>query len=937
MGIVQQLSDFINGTVLQKSMFSQADEDEMYDRAAPSFAEKLPYCAFDDETETFILEDGISRAAVFTFNPISTVGKTPAELAAFRNAIEAVYDKFESRSTEEGQWVIQEFTYNDNRIKPIMQKMRDYVRPHARGTQFTEEYLRIQEHHLRGISKEGGIFTDREVTGQSWGLKIPRTKFIVYRRVVDSDLKKMAKGRFDPAQELNQQMADLETQFRAIGGGLSYKRDSKKDVLFWLYRFFNPNPDIEIDKETFYDRMTDIEGEGVIGPELCESLVNSRPISSVEENCWTFDNVKMRFLRFSGLRQPPRVGQMSGEVSTGKIGSEVITCCLDSLPDGSMLAKTVVFVQQKDLEDKLAGLAKTSKTSSTESARARKLLAAAEKDLIEKGRAVRCTMGVYISADNLDDLDDRQRQVITVMGNNSVSILKDDQDGLSLDSFLIHLPMNFKPKRDKKHRYLRLMQQNHAANLSFFFGRSEGSGNPGLMFYNRGGAPVFHDPMNGKERAMNAFQFVIGPPGSGKSVTLSQMAIMSMAIHRPRLFVVEYGNSFGLLGDYFKRNGLTVNKMKLDMANAPSLAPFADLDIVLQQEYDIAQFEDWDLEGKEVEVEEDSDIQDEERDVLGELELITFLMITGGEEREYERYGRADRQLVRDALVKTAERMRKGSDTPKAAITQDIIDTLKLMANGEYPKEEYTDKQKEVLLEMVMALKGYTQGFNAKLFNRPGEAWPDADVTIVDLAELAKDANKDKLAVAFTSLLQQVNYLAEQFQSDPREIQFLVDECHLVLSNPLISPYLIKVVKCFRKLSTWITLATQNTNDCSGASRKLLSMIEWYYALNTPSEEAREIQKVKGLSSEDTYTLTTTRKQARAYTEGVIVSKNYTTLFRSVPPSLYLALAMTEGHEKADRRAEMEKHKCDEATSAYYIARKLDKNRGFEHELEIVH
>ena len=51
-------------------------------------------------------------------------------------------------------------------------------------------------------------------------------------------------------------------------------------------------------------------------------------------------------------------------------------------------------------------------------------------------------------------------------------------------------------------------------------------------------------------------------------------------------------------------------------------------------------------------------------------------------------------------------------------------------------------------------------------------------------------------------------------------------------------------------------------------------------------------------------------------------------LFRAVPPSLYLALGMTEKDEKAARRALMVEHGISELDAAKRIAQQLDIARG---------
>ncbi|MFG3905167.1 hypothetical protein, partial [Escherichia coli] len=56
-----------------------------------------------------------------------------------------------------------------------------------------------------------------------------------------------------------------------------------------------------------------------------------------------------------------------------------------------------------------------------------------------------------------------------------------------------------------------------------------------------------------------------------------------MAVHRPRLFIAEAGNSFGLLADYFESLGLSVNKISVKPGTGVSLPPFADAHLLVAQ------------------------------------------------------------------------------------------------------------------------------------------------------------------------------------------------------------------------------------------------------------------------------------------------------------------------------------------------------------------
>lgn len=88
---------------------------------------------------------------------------------------------------------------------------------------------------------------------------------------------------------------------------------------------------------------------------------------------------------------------------------------------------------------------------------------------------------------------------------------------------------------------------------------------------------------------------------------------------------------------------------------------------------------------------------------------------------------------------------------------------------------------------------------------------------------------------------------------------------------------------------------------------------------NRPLQETTPAQKALLLSAS---------KEPGKYTEGVVLSKNIETLFRIVPPSLYLALAMTEPEEKAERWRLMQAHHCSELETAFRMAERIDETRG---------
>ncbi len=327
------------------------------------------------------------------------------------------------------------------------------------------------------------------------------------------------------------------------------------------------------------------------------------------------------------------------------------------------------------------------------------------------------------------------------------------------------------------------------------------------------------------------------------------------------------------------------------------------------------------------EIEDDGD--DEQRDILGEMEIAARMMITGGEKKEEERLTRADRGMIREAIMMAAK---ASVDNGRQMIAEDLQKALSVIARDSRRDEQgrslRTEQRRARAEEMAGAMSMFTSGFEGELFNRPGTPWPEADVTLIDLGTLAREGYGAQMSLAMVSLVNTINNMAERDQFEDREINFVVDEAHILTTNPLLSPYMTKVVKMWRKLGTWLWLATQSLADYPDSAEKMLNMAEWWLCLTMPPDEVEQIARFKKLSEEQKSVLLSASKLPGCYTEGVVLSKKVEALFRVVPPSVYLALGMTEKEEKAERRAIMKVLHCSELDAAFVVARRLDRARG---------
>ena len=301
--------------------------------------------------------------------------------------------------------------------------------------------------------------------------------------------------------------------------------------------------------------------------------------------------------------------------------------------------------------------------------------------------------------------------------------------------------------------------------------------------------------------------------------------------------------------------------------------------------------------------------------------IAAIMMITGGETEEVARMSRADRYLVTRAIIRAALRTRdEGRLHP---VTQDVAIELMAMQNDEtlsMPRRIRAE-------EMGQSMMTFTQGLRGKLFNREGSDWPDADVTLVEMGTLTQDGYSDALAVAYTSLLDSVQSRGERFVHQDRPLIMLTDEGHLITTNELLGPKIAKGTKMFRKLNIWFWLATQNLKDFPDSMDRVLSMCEYWMLLTMDKSEIEEVARFRSLSVEQRKMMESARKEPPKYTEGVLITASTQLLFRNVPPALPIALAMTEGHEKARRRRLMDQHGCSEMDAARLVAKELARSR----------
>lgn len=913
---VSQHVEFIR----RQGNYTQKEHLEQY-KPSLSFVDRLPWVEFLDEDKTLLLEDGRSVGAIFELTVIGTEGRSAEFLANARTQVcHAIQDSFPE--LDMSPWVVQFYCQDDEMSMEYEDILRNYVKPNAKGTQFTEQWLNIMGKHLRDVSKPGGLFEDKAVTGTQWRGQQRRTRMVIYRYV-------------EKHITLDQALEDLNATCDSVtnallGAGIRAQRLNGNAIHQWLLRWFNPVPEDYDNPEEFYKachytiKQNNNPDDLYLVNDFAETLLVNTP--RTEGSYWYFDNCPHEVVVVDSLRRAPEVGHLTGEVKRG----DNVNSLFDLLPENTIMVLTVVVYPQDLLENHIQSIKDSALGENTESIYAKKDCDRVKDILKDKHKMYRSSLAFYLRANTTDELRKRSRRLRTTLQSTGLVAVKEGMEIAPLSSYIRWLPMCFNPADDRHALYTKFNFVQHIANLLPVFGRGIGTRHPGITYFNRGGAPLDFDPLNKDDRAKSGHALILGPTGAGKSATLNGKIAQLMAIHRPRLFVIEAGNSFGLMSEYTERYGLTVNRVTLKPGGGVSLPLFADCHrLVADPELSKTQSELLkEIQGNHVEDSSSIETADEEegddqRDILGEMEIAARLMITGGEVKEDEKLTRPDKAMIRKAILLAAQ---KTYSHGRTTLTQDIRDAFYELSQDESLPEARRTRAYEMGEAIGMfCLPG---SFEAELFNREGEIWPDADITLVDLATLAREGYEAQLAIAYISLINHINSLGEKYQFSGRPIVNITDEAHIITVNAMLARFLTKAGKMWRKLGIWLWLATQNLKDFPGDASKLLSMLEWWELLCLEKDEVEQVGRFKQLTPEQIFLVTSVKKENRKYTEGVVLSSKMEALFRVVPPSLYLALAMTEPEEKAERATLMQKYGICELDAAIKVAENIDKARG---------
>lgn len=827
-------------------------------------------------------------------------------------------------------WMMQITMQDEASMDEFKKTIEAYPVEKAKNTDFSKEWIRILKEHMDDVADPTGLFEDTMVSGGIWFARWRKVRIYIWRAL--PNVKK------DTGADISRVIANFEK--RAESSSIKLRRLPGDEVYQWLSRFLVPASEDYLSKsmdeqlnERPYPkdeslRMMGLFEDGCAGDLGKMALHGTRPQSDDQGN-WYLTGKPTRFISVSDPSKAPTIGLVSAELENG----DKRYALWDKMPLGSVWSQVIIFESEDTIMAEIDKLESRTMGDSEKIKAKREYIKAIRARMARGETILKSFMGVFVQGKNLKDLDNNALTATSWINAAGLNTIDPHMDLLAQDSFIRALPFNFNRKHDSKPAIRRARKWfiRQLAMLVPFYGRSRGTGNPGFLFFNRGGEPFTFDPL--KDRMKNAFALILGPTGSGKSALLNFTIAQYIAFHNARFFVIEKGKSFYLLGKFLKKFGVKVHQITVTPNNPISLNPFNDAYKLPEVEVELFGEEAFETKptpglvnaiahpGEEDASDMDEeDAEDEQRDELGEMLVAAITMITGGDEAELQLLRRYEQYHISLAIIDAGKRTRERGYT----LPEDIEQSFRKMAQD---TTKYTEKHRERLNEFADAMAQFCTGFRGKFFNVQGEQWPDADITIFDVGAMVSDQYSDMLGVSVVSMLNKIISIAERDQYTGRPIITLADEGHLTTTNPLIAPIVTNMTKMARKLNLWFWLATQNLKDFKDTSAKMLSNFEWWITMSTTQDEVDQISRFKNLTDDQKALLLAARKEPGKYTEGVVMSDNLLSLFRNVPPTISMALAQTEGHEKVARREIMDAQGIAELDSAYVIAGKMRESR----------
>lgn len=958
------------------------DKRELY-KEYRSFSGFLPYAEWLEDHEMMLLEDHVSVAAIWEIEPVRSEGMDIEYIGNIEAQIVAATAGVLERSSKNGQYVLSCYTQDEFSLEQEYEMIESSIHPRWKGSALAYEYLRSMKRMLKGMESENGLFketmkrggdtSDSSMRPYRGGKR--RHRIMLYRRAKLRDRDGSVAVRENEIKSLHNLRGIIEA---AIGQFTSIKRVDREGFYKFIVRFLNHRPistggDVN---RLIRENPCPSEELAALDGEYALSMLHSKIETKSKDGVIEFDGAPARFLQVERMNAIPSAGALTAE----KVNPQTmeVTTAFDKFPSGSIFVQHITFEDRDEKRDALKLLEKKSRHAEDEAILTNEQCRETIKKMVSNKHLYKMEMGVYLFASNLKELDHITEQTKVILTNElSLKAISPENNLFPIESFIRNLPLVNDPFLDARRKRGRSSWYHHSVKFLPIMGRTRGSigrsNKVCSLNFNRRGELILFDPL---DYDGNAHMTLLGPSGLGKSATLNKTIVELLLFKNARIFIAEAGMSFDPLMDFLETENMDVQRINIGTdSNSKPVAPFGNAkkardDFLLDVEYEDERrvmyiekmvqrlqdsgvlFDDNDEEDIDLTEEEKASIQaskvaetkqriidsfeasqqkgsgDEKKDFMGECIMIAKIMVTGGDEKEESRFCLQDVTFLTNAIIAAANM----ADANNESLVRPAHIAKALYSLSEQYKTDNHDAYKR-LQEMGNNMSLYTRSLRGRVLNQVAEPFKNCDCLHVELGLAQRGGNEDLLALAYLSLMNMINDVAESKaqMGDDRPIYVITDEAHLILKDRRIAPVAVKIVRMWRKYGAWFLPATQDiANSFKGEAAAILQICEYFLAIKPPPDDLDALADLARLSESDKKLIASARSEKYKYTEAVIINKTRgeSALMRIVQPSFTLAIAGTEDDEKKERAQIGRDNDLRTAGATLIQAEALDLRRG---------
>jgi len=471
------------------------DMEKIYDQN-PNLSKRLPWTDYNTEHKLFLLEDKKTLATGFHIIPIACEAKPSEMMQAISTALADAL-KNSIPCEKDNPWILQFFTQRQSELSDVYHKIENSCKKY-KDTKFTQAYLKTIKQHLDYVSNPEGLFFDQTVTQQIFKGGQLEVRAFLYRKIRDDKNAPDRKNLLDEILKVSRKFSD-----QLISCGLQVNILTGADFYNWMIHWFNPKLK-KIPNEFNQNKKP-------YGWDLTENLFFKTPTSF--EDGWVFDDVLHKVITVQHITVTPEIGHISAERK--RAVSDKVFNLIDHLPEGSILSQSVVFQSPSEVELHLKTIHDSAVGHHAFAMKVKSEIETAFEEMANGNPLFPFVMTVYIQGKDIAELKSRESSIEVLFNSNGFKVIG-DCELFPIDAYLRYLPMCYDFHFDQKNMYRsNYVLLSDIVNLLPFYGRSQGTENPGFIAFNRGGEPWFYEFY--KDRSKNAHMLLLGETGTGKS------------------------------------------------------------------------------------------------------------------------------------------------------------------------------------------------------------------------------------------------------------------------------------------------------------------------------------------------------------------------------------------------------------------------------------